>query len=80
MPSIRVQYFAMLREKAGTESEVFTGEFKTHSDLYKLLDKKYNFDLPSNMVQVAANDEFISMERLIDTDSTVVFIPPVAGG
>lgn len=80
MRSIKVQYFAMLREKAGVESEVFTGEFNTHSELYDLLDNKYHFDLPAKMVQVAANDEFTSMESLVSLDSTVVFIPPVAGG
>lgn len=80
MPSIRVQYFAMLREKAGIDSEVLTGDFKTHSELYELLDKKYNFDLPFSMVQVAANDEFTSMGSLVVHESTVVFIPPVAGG
>jgi molybdopterin synthase sulfur carrier subunit len=80
MPSIRVQYFAMLREKAGVDSEVFAGDFKTHSELYELLDKKYHFDLPAKMVQVAANDEFTSMASLVVQDSTVVFIPPVAGG
>lgn len=80
MRSIKVQYFAMLREKAGVESEFFSGDFNTHIELYELLDKKYNFDLPFSMVQVAANDEFTSMESLVSDESTVVFIPPVAGG
>lgn len=70
----------MLREKAGVDSEIFTGDFKTHSELYELLDNKYHFNLPFNMVQVAANDEFTSMGSLVVQESTVVFIPPVAGG
>lgn len=79
MNSVNIRYFALLREKAGTESEVLNFD-GTHAELYQLLAEKYNFGLPHNMVQVAANDEFTSMNAKVVPGSSVVFIPPVAGG
>jgi molybdopterin synthase sulfur carrier subunit len=79
MPSINVKYFALLREKAQLENEEVNFE-GTFGELYNLLSKKYGFDLPFEMVQVAVNDEFTSMNALVTQNSRVVFIPPVAGG
>lgn len=79
MKSINVKYFALLREKAGLDSETISFE-GTYSELYEELSKKYNFDLPSSMIQVAVNDEFASMSGLVIQDAKVVFLPPVAGG
>jgi molybdopterin synthase sulfur carrier subunit len=80
MSVINVHYFASFREKAGIESEAVTVEFKTFAELYAGLNHKYNFGLPADMVQVAVNDEFASMNDQITPGSKVVFIPPVAGG
>jgi sulfur-carrier protein len=79
MNSIKVNYFASLREKAGVESEeiVFEGSY---AELYEELKQKHNFDLPLDMIQVAVNDEFSSLNALVVQNSKVVFIPPVAGG
>lgn len=79
MNSVKIRYFALLREKAGTESEAINFE-GTHDELYQFLADKYQFGLPHNMVQVASNDEFISMSSKVIPGSTIVFIPPVAGG
>jgi sulfur-carrier protein len=79
MPSINVKYFALLKEKAGIDSEVLDFE-GSHAELYQILSSKYSFSLPSEMVQVAANDEFVSMSSLVTEHSKIVFIPPVAGG
>ncbi len=79
MPSINVKYFALLREKAGVESEELTFE-GTYLELYSFLSEKYNFDLPGAMIQLAVNDEFSSMNGLVAQNAKIVFIPPVAGG
>ncbi len=79
MSSVNIRYFALLREKAGMESEVMNFD-GTHEELYKYLSEKYNFGLPHNMVQVAVNDEFTSMNAKVIDESRIVFIPPVAGG
>ncbi len=80
MSTINIHYFASLREKAGIDQEVFSGEFSSLKELFEQISKKYNFDLPAEMVQVAINDEFASMNDLVMNGSKVVFIPPVAGG
>lgn len=79
MNSINVKYFASLREKAGVETEELNFE-GTYQELYQELSRKHGFSLPHNMVQVAVNDEFASMSSLVEQNSKVVFIPPVAGG
>ncbi|MFP5385688.1 MAG: molybdopterin converting factor subunit 1 [Bacteriovoracia bacterium] len=79
MSSIKVKYFASLREKAGTDSEDVSFE-GTYRELYEELSKKHDFTLPHEMVQVAVDDEFTSMNALVIQNAKVVFIPPVAGG
>ena len=80
MFNIKVCYFALLREKAGMESETLSSHSLTYADLYEELSAKYQFGLPASMVQVAVNDEFTSMKSPITESAKVVFIPPVAGG
>lgn len=79
MNSISIKYFASLREKAGIEAEEMSFE-GTYRELYDELARKHGFSLPHEMVQVAVNDEFASMNALVIQNSKVVFIPPVAGG
>lgn len=80
MSLINVHYFALFREKAGIDQEELAHNLKTYSELYQNLSLKYGFNLPSDMVQVAVNDEFASMNDSIVHNAKVVFIPPVAGG
>lgn len=79
MNSVNIKYFASLREKAGVETEEMAFE-GTYRELYEELSRKHGFQLPHEMVQVAVNDEFASMNALVVQNSKVVFIPPVAGG
>lgn len=79
MKSISVKYFASLREKRGLESEELSFE-GSYLELYNDLAVKHGFNIPADMVQVAVNDEFTSMNALVVQNSKVVFIPPVAGG
>ncbi len=80
MFSINVHYFASFRELSGVDSELFEGEVSTLNELYEKLSFKHQFSLPANMIQVAVNDEFASMNDLVVNHTKVVFIPPVAGG
>lgn len=79
MQSVDVNYFALLREKAGKSSEAisFNGTYK---DLYLELSNRYQFELPVEMIQVAVNDEFSDINTEIISGAKVVFIPPMAGG
>lgn len=80
MKSINVKYFALLREEAKTDKENLTVEFKTYKDLYEHLKDRHGFSLPSDMIQVAVDDEFSHLHHEIADGARVVFIPPVAGG
>lgn len=79
MPSIKIKYFAMFRELAGKDSEDFLFE-GSYGELYENIAHKYSFNLPQEMIQVAVNDEFTHLNRLVEDGGRVVFIPPVAGG
>ncbi len=80
MKSVEVFYFALLREKAGKESEKIDVQASTYQDLYEELSSKYCFDLPSSFIHLAVNDEFHCMNSPISENAKIVFIPPVAGG
>jgi molybdopterin synthase sulfur carrier subunit len=80
MYTINVHYFALLREKSGVEQEQVFSMAKNFSELYEELSKKYSFDLPATMIQVAVNDEFSTLDKPLSDKIKVVFIPPVAGG
>jgi molybdopterin synthase sulfur carrier subunit len=80
MLPIRVSYFALFRELAKCDSEDILTSSITYKDLYLELSQKYRLNLPADMVQVAVNDEFASMNDTLSHSAKVVFIPPVAGG
>ena len=80
MKTINVQYFALLRDEAGRETESFATAGLTYRNLYEELRGIRSFTLPPEMIQVAVNDEFVRMDEVIADGARVVFIPPVAGG
>ena len=80
MKNIKIRYFALLKEKRGLGEEELKVETLTYKDLYEDLSKQYFFNLPVELIQVAVDDEFVSIHELIKDKARVVFIPPVAGG
>lgn len=78
--SITLRYFASLQEKAKVTEESLITELDTYQELYEFLSERYGFNLSVSQIKVAVNDEFITMNELILDQSTIVFIPPVAGG
>ncbi|MBD2653631.1 molybdopterin converting factor subunit 1 [Synechocystis sp. FACHB-383] len=78
--SIKLRYFASLQEQAKIAEENLITDLNTYRELYDLLSERYRFNLSSTQVKVAVNDEFTTMENIILDQSTIVFIPPVAGG
>ena len=80
MHAIKIRYFAMLREKAQVSEEQVETSAATYGELYQELSLRHDFGLPQSMVQLAVNDEFMSLDSKIIPHTTVVFIPPVAGG
>lgn len=78
--TIRVQYYALLREQAGRSDETLTTRAASPRELYAELRTRYPFTLPAEMLRVAVNAEFGDWSQPLRAGDTVVFIPPVAGG
>lgn len=79
MPRVRVEYFAILRERAGRATEEVDTQAGTLAELYRELELRHQLPrLPS--LKVAVNDEFADWQRALREGDCVVFIPPVAGG
>lgn len=78
--SLRVQYFALLREQAGRRDEDLQSTASTPRDLYAELAARHGFTLAPEHLKVAVNTEFSDWSRPLAAGDTVVFIPPVAGG
>lgn len=77
---ITINYFAILRDHAGKNSETLETSCANYRELYSKLKEQYDFSLSECMIQVAVNDEFTTLEAPIVSGAKVVFIPPVAGG
>jgi molybdenum cofactor guanylyltransferase len=78
--TLRIQYFAVLREQAGRSDEVIDSDATTAADLYEQLRQRHRFELPRTQLKVALNSEFSDWQTPLKHGDTVVFIPPVAGG
>lgn len=78
--TLRVQYYAILREQAGRSEETLDTVAATPDELYAELRSRYPFKLEPTQLKVAVNAEFSDWRSPIKHGDTVVFIPPVAGG
>lgn len=78
--TIRVQYYALLREQAGRNEERLTTAATTPAELYAELSRRYPFSLAREQLKVAVNSEFADWAAPLKDDDSIVFIPPVAGG
>lgn len=80
MPSIRIQYFAVLREQVGFSEEVRETTAASPAELYEEVRTAHGLTMPRSMLRVAVNDEFCEWSAPLKPGDRVVFIPPVAGG
>jgi molybdopterin-guanine dinucleotide biosynthesis protein A len=78
--TVRVQYYAILREQAGRSEETLDTSAGTAAELYAELRQRHPFQLTSAQLKVALNSEFADWQTQLKHGDTVVFIPPVAGG
>ena len=79
MKTINIEYFAVLRDHAGRDSEQLATDVDTAAELFAELEARYCFPELSS-VKVAVNDDFADWNVALSDGDTVVFIPPVAGG
>jgi molybdopterin-guanine dinucleotide biosynthesis protein A len=78
--SLKIQYYALMREQAGRSDEMLETTASTPADLYSELKTRYGFTLSREQLKVAVNSEFASWSHKLAAGDSVVFIPPVAGG
>jgi molybdenum cofactor guanylyltransferase len=78
--TLRIQYFAVLREQAGRAEETIDTAARTPAALYDELSHRHSFQLAPTQLKVAINAEFSDWHAPLAHGDTVVFIPPVAGG
>lgn len=80
MMTLKIQYFALLREQRGAQEETLETVATTPAELYEELRASYPFTLPGDRVRAAVNGDFVTADAALKSGDTVVFIPPVAGG
>lgn len=78
--TVRVRYFAILREQRGLDEERVVTGAATAGELYEELRTRHRFTLPMERLRVAINDEFGSWTAAFRDGDALVFLPPVAGG
>jgi molybdopterin converting factor subunit 1 len=78
--TVRIQYYAILREQAGRSEETLDTSAGTPAELFAELRQRHPFQLTSAQLKVALNSEFSDWQTPLKHGDTVVFIPPVAGG
>ncbi len=78
--TVRVKYFAILREQRGVGEEQVSTESSTAGELYEELRGRHGFTLEAGRLRVAVNDEFVAWTCALREGDALVFIPPVAGG
>ena len=77
---VHVQYYAVLRERAGIAGEAVETAAADPAALYDEIAARRGLAFPRAMLRVAVNDEFADWNRPLADGDRVVFIPPVAGG
>jgi molybdopterin synthase sulfur carrier subunit len=82
VPSLRVQigFFAVLREQAGTSAVDCMTSARTPAELYRELQADRGLKFPAELLRVAINERYVTMDIPLQDGDRVVFIPPVAGG
>ena len=78
--SVRVRYFALLKEERGLAEETVASGAATLLDLYLELKRLHNFALPAEQLRVAVDDTFVDFASPLHQGDVVIFVPPVAGG
>lgn len=78
--TLRIQYYAILREQAGRSEETIDTRAATPAELYAELRQRHPFQLAPAQLKVALNSELSDWQTPLKHGDTVVFIPPVAGG
>ena len=78
--TVRVRYFAILRDERGEDEDLMQTVAATVADLYEHLRDRFSFSLAADRLRVSCNEVFVPWTHPLHDGAVVVFIPPVAGG
>jgi sulfur-carrier protein len=78
--TVRVRYFAVLREQRGLDEEEIATVASTAAEVYDELRARHRFTLPSERLRVAINEDFAPWASKVRDGDSLAFLPPVAGG
>jgi molybdopterin synthase sulfur carrier subunit len=80
MATLKVLYFASLRDAAGRADEMVDTAAADLRALYGTLAARHGFALPVERLRVAVDGAFARWDDAPVEGSEVAFIPPVSGG
>ena len=78
--TIEIRYFAILREEAKKDKEIYKSSAETAAQLYEELKADYDFSLDATEIKLSLNQKYAALDSEIKDGDQLVFIPPVAGG
>ncbi|MFC7336949.1 NTP transferase domain-containing protein [Haloferula chungangensis] len=78
--SVKVLYFAKLREERGLDEEQVETLACTAAGLYDELSFRHRLSLKLDSLRCARNGDFCEWNTRLQPNDEIVFIPPVAGG
>jgi molybdopterin converting factor subunit 1 len=79
---VKVKFFAMLRERAGTaELLKETEDGTTIAQLWESLQRDFpRLAVPGVRLLYAVNQSYVTPDHVLHESDEVVFVPPVSGG
>lgn len=80
MITIRIRYFAVLRERRGVSQETMQTQATTVGELINHLIATFRLGLPAHLIRVAIAQSFVESDHHLEDGMELVLIPPVAGG
>lgn len=80
MHTIKIEYFAILRELRGLPAEDLETEATTVGELWQQITAHLKTKPVPLSIKAAVNDEFVDWQQELKDGDKVVFIPPVSGG
>jgi molybdopterin converting factor subunit 1 len=78
--TIRIRFFAVLREQAGCSTVEVKTSAGTPGELYRELQSSHKLTFAEKLLRVAVNERYVAMDSSLQAGDQVVFIPPIAGG
>ncbi|HEY9594056.1 MAG TPA: MoaD/ThiS family protein [Spirochaetia bacterium] len=78
--TLRVAYYAVLRERAGTGEETVRSRAATPLELYAEVSRLHDLGIEPSSLRVAVNERIVGWDAPLADGDTVVFLPPFAGG